>query len=234
MRFVCEGKENAIDTISAVLAQLLSENHHVVWLTSGGSCIEIQVEIMQRLRQTVEPKLSFLTILPVDERYGPAGFADSNTSQMRLQGFDPGAAKWIDVLAINEPFAETISRYSQTVTESFAAAHTTIATLGMGPDAHTAGVLPDSPATTDMTSTVLGYEWSDYTRMTLGISSLLQLDQAFLLAYGATKEPALLRLRQNVEPVETLPAKLLYDVPDVSVYNDYIEAEETEESEGLS
>jgi 6-phosphogluconolactonase/glucosamine-6-phosphate isomerase/deaminase len=59
--------------------------------------------------------------------------------------------------------------------------------------------------------------------MTLGIPMLLKIDSAFLLAYGEAKKEALERLRKNEEPVEELPAKILYDITDVTVYNDFIQ-----------
>jgi 6-phosphogluconolactonase/glucosamine-6-phosphate isomerase/deaminase len=143
--------------------------------------------------------------------------------QMRAAGFEPGDATWYDVLKKNLPMPETVSYYAQLAENAFATATTVVATLGMGPDAHTAGILPGSPAATDTTSTVVGYSWSDYERMTLGMPMLLKIDSAFLLAYGEAKKEALERLRKNEEPVEELPAKILYDITDVTVYNDFIQ-----------
>ena len=222
MKFVTENSEYAIDNISSSLVNALA-NGTVLWLTSGGSAITVQVEIMKHLRENASDGLGELTILPVDERYGEYGHENSNSTQMRAAGFEPGDATWYDVLEKNLPMSETISHYTELAENAFATATTVVATLGMGPDAHTAGILPGSPAVTDTTSTVVGYSWSDYERITLGIPMLLKIDSAFLLAYGEAKKEALERLRKNEEPVEELPAKILYDISDVTVYNDFIQ-----------
>lgn len=223
MKFTKDSVEDAVQAVFERIAQALKADQHVLWLTSGGSCIAAQVDVMERLRETLPEEIARLTVMPVDERFGSTGHADSNSEQMRKAGFNAGRATWHDVLSNSLPLQETITHYSEIAAEAFAGADVVVATLGMGPDAHTAGCLPESPAVTDTVSTVVGYEWSDYTRMTLGISELLKINVAFLLAYGESKKEALERLHANNEPVEKLPAKILYDIADVTVYNDYIQ-----------
>jgi 6-phosphogluconolactonase/glucosamine-6-phosphate isomerase/deaminase len=223
MKFTTDSVEDAVQVVFEYIAQELRAGHHVLWLTSGGSCIAPQVEVMTQLREVLHDKIVYLTVLPVDERFGAIRHADSNTEQMRKAGFIAHSAAWHDVLSRNMPLQETVLYYSELTAEAFAEANVVVATLGMGTDGHTAGLLPGSPAVTDTVSTVVGYEWSDYTRMTLGVATLLKIPTAFLLAYGEGKKQALERLRQNDEPVEQLPAKILYDIADVTVYNDYIE-----------
>ena len=223
MKFSIRTSVEAVSYITTYITSKLQTGQEVLWLTSGGSATTVQVEIMKHLRDDASDWLGKLTILPVDERYGEYGHENSNSTQMRAAGFEPGDATWYDVLEKNLPMPETISHYTELAENAFATATTVVATLGMGPDAHTAGVLPGSPAVTDTTSTVVGYSWSDYERITLGIPMLLKIDSAFLLAYGEAKKEALERLRKNEEPVEELPAKILYDITDVTVYNDFIQ-----------
>lgn len=223
MKFTTTSVQEGIAAISNRVQMYLESDKKVLWLTSGGSATNVQVEIMKRLRENASDWLGSLTILPVDERYGEYGHENSNSAQMRAAGFEPGDATWYDVLEKNLPMSETISHYTELAENAFATATTVVATLGMGPDAHTAGILPGSPAVTDTTSTVVGYSWSDYERITLGIPTLLKINSAFLLAYGEAKKEALERLRKNEEPVEELPAKILYDITDVTVYNDFIQ-----------
>jgi 6-phosphogluconolactonase/glucosamine-6-phosphate isomerase/deaminase len=225
MKFSTRTSAEAVSDIATYITSNLQAGQKVLWLISGGSAIQTQAAIMTTLRNVVPEKLVNLTVLSVDERYGEYGHGNSNSAQMRAAGFEPGGATWYDVLGKNLPMHETVSYYAELAENTFAMATTVLATLGMGPDAHTAGILPGSPAITDTTSTVVGYSWSDYERMTLGVPALLQIDAAYVLAYGESKKSALERLYKNDEPVELLPAKILYDLPAVTVYNDYIESE---------
>ncbi|PID30563.1 hypothetical protein CSA80_01150 [Candidatus Saccharibacteria bacterium] len=223
MRFSKQAVAVAVEDITDCIASALNGEKTVLWLTSGGSCVDAQVRVMKRLRESVSSRLVNLSILPVDERYGVCGHADSNSEQMRQAGFAPDAAVWHDVLAGNLPFAETIDAYTEQAQAAFAAAEVVVATLGMGADGHIAGLLPNSPAVREMASSVVGYAWNDHERMTLGAAVLRQIDHVFLLVYGDTKQTALTRLRANTESFEDLPAKILYDFDDVTIYNEYIQ-----------
>jgi len=226
MKFLREDQTTAVRVIAERIGAALETNQKVLWLTSGGSNNGAQVETMRILRAQHEYELANLTILPIDERYGMSGHADSNAQTLREAGFDPGAATWVDVLVRNLPFAETVDHYSDVAATAFAEAQFVIGQFGMGPDAHIAGLLPYSPAITDDSATVVGYSWTDYIRMTLSASMLKQINTSYVLAYGDSKKEALERLRQNSETFAALPAKLLYDLSDVYVYNDQLESEE--------
>lgn len=225
MRFSTEGVKTAVEAIASAISAPLLQGDKVVWLLSGGSCVLPQVEIMHTLKGLHEAQLTNLSVMLVDERYGSPGHANSNDEQLLQAGFDPGTVRWYKVNA-GHSMSETVVAYSQAAADMFASADKVVATLGMGPDAHTAGLLPHSPVFTDTAATVVGYNWSDYQRMTLGIEYLLQVTQTFVLAYGESKRTALTRLQANTEPIEALPAKILYDLPDVTIYNDYIKTEE--------
>ena len=225
MQFTKSTLDIAVEDITRALQKALSNGSPVLWLVSGGSAVPTQVAVMRQLSQNTPEVLANLTVIPVDERYGDPGHAASNSEQMRQAGFTPGAATWVDVLSEASTMSETLERYEALVEDSFAQAKTVIATFGLGADGHTAGVLPDSPAVLDSTATVIGYDWSDYTRLTLGLAQLQHIDQAFVLAYGEAKCPALQRLHDNQESLSSLPASVLYDISTVTVYNDCIMSE---------
>lgn len=225
MIFSRTAKTDAIARVADTIENLLVNNRAVLWLVSGGSAVELQVAVMEQLAQKVPESLDKLTILPIDERYGPAGHANSNSAQMRTAGFNPKNATWIDVLAHGKAQAAVIENYKTTIERVLRQPHIVVASLGLGADGHTAGILPDSPAVFDAVAPVVAYQWADHNRMTLGLSRLRQIDVAFVFAYGEGKQEALQRLQANQEPLSALPAKVLYDIPNVTVYNDYIESE---------
>lgn len=225
MKFVSGDQKKFVQHVSARLISELSAGKRVVWLVSGGSNIPLQVEIMDELREKASGKLQNLTILPVDERYGAPGHENSNAEFMRKSGFVSGAAEWVDVLAHDVTLEETIEYYDDVVSEAMALAHVVIGQIGLGSDGHIAGILPGSPACEEDYATIVGYEWSDYVRLTLSPRALGEINVAFVPAYGANKAVALQRLEQNSESVEELPARLLYDISEVYVYNKLLESE---------
>lgn len=227
MKFTRDTAEIAADTVARDIQKHLEVGERVLWLTSGGSATDIQVQIMDALSSALPGnELSDLTILPVDERYGDFDHADSNGAQLGRAGFNPYPALWLDVLSENKSFTETVSFYNELTTTALNEADYIIATLGMGSDGHTAGILPNSPAVEDTESLVVGYKWTDYERMTLGLTVLSKINTAYVLCYGEAKEDALKRLQENDEPLSKLPSKLLYNIPNVTIYNDFIENEE--------
>lgn len=222
MQFLRENQEKAERAVAERIASGLRSGKRVLWLTSGGSNVAAEVKIMQLVRERADSELGGLAILPMDERYGQPGHAYSNTEALRKAGFAPGAATWVDVLAHDADFEQTVSFYGEVAAAALANAGVIVGQFGVGGDGHTAGILPGSPATDPGEVAVVGYEWSDYQRMTLTPAALKRVQVAYVLAYGAGKKAALKRLQKNTEPLEDLPAKILYDIPEVYVYNDHI------------
>lgn len=226
MQFLRENQGKAVRKIAGRICQELEAGKRVLWLTSGGSNTAVEVEVMALVREHAEDKLGGLAIMPMDERYGAPGHTNSNTQQLRDAGFDPGVATWVDVLVHNVPFDQTIDFYNDVAATALASASVIVGQFGLGSDGHTAGILPGSPAATADEVTVAGYEWSDYTRLTLTPTALKRVTVAYVPAYGDNKKVALERLQKNQESLSHLPAALLYQIPEVYVYNDQIENEE--------
>jgi len=227
MRFVRDNQAAATRAIADTILDGLRTHKRVLWLVSGGSNIAIEKEAMDLIREHAGDRISGLAILPIDERYGQPGHADSNSQALREAGFDPGGATWIDVLMHNLPLEETVSFYTSVAGAALSNASLIVGQFGMGSDGHIAGIKPDSPAVEPDASTVTGYKWDDYIRMTLMPEALKQITSGFLIAYGADKKKPLTRLQNNKVAFKKFPAVLLYDLPNVSVYNDQIESEGT-------
>ncbi len=225
MKFVKADKSAAARAIAKVICDGVVVGKRVLWLVSGGSNIAVEKDIMDMLQAHAEGYLAGLAIMPVDERYGPAGHKDSNVQQLREAGFELGTATLLDVLVHNTPFDQTVSFYSDMTATVLANADLIVGQFGMGADGHVAGIKPNSPATLADESTVTGYDWEDYQRMTLMPAALRQVTHSFLVAYGADKRAHLEHLQKNDQPFTKLPAMLLYELPDVYIYNDQIESE---------
>lgn len=220
MKYLRQSKEEAEKAIAHAICNGLFDGKRVLWLVSGGSNIEIERHIMDMVRNHANGKLGGLAILPIDERYGPPGHKDSNVAKLRNSGFDGAEATLIDVLMRDQPFEETVSFYSDVTAVAIANASTVVGQIGMGADGHIAGIKPESPATSLDESIVVGYEWDDYKRMTLSANTLKKVTNGFLVAYGQDKKGRLEELKRKALPFAKLPAMLLYELPEVYVFND--------------
>lgn len=225
MRFISEGTDAASNAIAEAISNNLQNKQRVLWFVSGGSNIAIEVQIMKQLQDTYPELLDGLAILPMDERYGESGHADSNVAGLRKAGFESGTATFVDVLMHNVNFEQTVDFYGEVTSTALAYADYVIGQFGLGTDGHVAGLLPRSPALNPSESVISGYEWTDYPRMTLTTGTLKHFSTSYVLAYGDSKRQALERLRDNTESLEDLPAKILYELPDVYIYNDQLESE---------
>jgi 6-phosphogluconolactonase/glucosamine-6-phosphate isomerase/deaminase len=225
MKFLRENTGVAAHEIAKTICDGLFAGKRVLWLVSGGSNLAVEKDIMDMVRNHANGHLGGLAIMPIDERYGHPGHDDSNVQQLRDAGFEPGGATLVDVLLHDTPFDETVSFYNELVNTALANATLVVGQFGMGADGHVAGIKPDSPAADSDAATVTGYDWTDYRRLTLMPTALRQITVGFLLAYGEDKKKALSQLQQNKLPFHKLPAVLLYEIPDMYVYNDQIESE---------
>ena len=70
MKFTTQPPGAAIRTISETIVASLQLNKPVLWLTSGGSAINAQIAVLDQVLSATPDSMQFLTIIPVDERYG--------------------------------------------------------------------------------------------------------------------------------------------------------------------
>lgn len=225
MKYIKAKKLDIVEDISKSISDKLANNLNLLWLVSGGSNIEIEVSILNKLENLVDT--SRLTIVPIDERYGIYNYKDSNSFQLRQTGFNPAKARFIDVLDKNLTFDETVNYYNGLIRRLYEKSDYIIAQFGLGADGHIAGIKPLSPASSvDVKDFVIGYNWSDFDRLTLCKKGFKDIDEAYLVALSDDKVPAIERLRQRSESVNELPAMLLNTISKTYVYNSYIESEE--------
>jgi len=213
MRYV---KTTSVKEIATYLAQTiqshLDKEESVVWIVSGGSAVTVAVQAAKLLTKGAN-----LTVTLADERYGAVGHSDSNWQALLNEGFEIAQAHPEPVLH-NLPVGETAAKYEQLIEGLFQRSDYKIALLGIGPDGHTAGILPHSPAT-DTERLVKYYEGDDYQRLTLTPKALLKLDEALVFVQGQAKWPQLEQLDSNL-PIATQPAQVLKYIPKVTIFND--------------
>ncbi len=217
------GSDQLVRALAGRLHDELATGHRVLWLISGGSSIPSEVDTLRQLHK-LGTHLAHLTVMLVDERYGPVGHPDSNWAQLAAAGFDFDSIKTIPVLTERDASLESaVLAYEQKAQKVLAANNLVIGQLGLGADGHIAGILPHSPATTaDWRDLVAGYQAPDFIRITLSPAALHQLKVAYLLANGPAKKAALQRLRDKDLPIADQPAQLLKSLPEVHIFSDQL------------
>lgn len=208
----------AIAVLQQRLEQELTAGKRVLWLVSGGSNIAASVHLMQNLDDQLTKNL---TIMPVDERYGSVGHADSNEAQLMAAGFDKKQAHVIHILQPDSSFQATADRFDKLARQAFSNNDIIIAQLGMGADGHIAGILPHSAAVTSP-DLVAAYASQPYQRLTLTHHALKRLSAAYVLAFGPDKQAALDQLTAKMVPYSDQPAQILKELPEAYVFTDMV------------
>lgn len=219
MRFKkVEGTQDLTNALTSRLNTALDEGNKVLWLVPGGSNITVAVGVMRGLNRS---KLSNLTVALTDERYGDPGHADSNYFQLRKAGFNYKDAKFDDLLD-GSTQKETVQRSNDKMAELFTSSDLVVGFLGMGSDGHIAGILPNSPATTEKHMWVVGYDGGQFQRITLTPFALSHIDEAIVGAFGVEKKPQFEKLCRVKLPIREMPAQILCHLNNVVIYNDQI------------
>jgi 6-phosphogluconolactonase/glucosamine-6-phosphate isomerase/deaminase len=202
--------------LADLLRQKLTGGQKVLWLVAGGSAISVAVAVAEKL-QTED--LSNLTVTLTDERYGPMGHKDSNWQQLKDAGLVLGKARAVPVLH-GHSIEETTTEFGQHLLEYCQGAAYCVGLFGIGPDGHTAGILPNSSAVNE-TAWAAYYQGPDFKRVTMTVPAIAALSEAVVYAMGEAKKPALSNLQTDLSVAEQ-PAQALKKVPTVTIFNDQI------------
>jgi 6-phosphogluconolactonase len=134
-----------------------------------------------------------VTLFQVDERVAPDGDPDRNLTQL-MRSLPPGGAADVHAMPVGEPDLEAAAdHYASALPAALDLVH-----LGLGPDGHTASLVPGDPVleVTDRDVAVTG-EYQGRRRMTLTYPPLDRARHILWLVTGEDKLDALRRLRDG-------------------------------------
>lgn len=217
-RILVDSPQPVIDDLSDTLSEHLAAGERVLWLVSGGSNIQVAVEVAKRL-QDVQKNNLYVSL--VDERYGEVGGSTSNWQQLMEAGFSLDEAHLVPVLD-GTSREDAASRFDNWLGDQFGQADYTIGLLGIGADGHTSGIKANSEAVT-ASGWVTDYTWDDFERITTAFDAIKRLDEVVIYAMGDDKASTLRDLLHHDIPLSTQPAQVLKSVKKSTLYTDYKE-----------
>jgi len=219
MRFVkVDSPLPAATIIAQAISAHLNQHRTVLWLVSGGSAIDVAVTA----RKQLTGNLNHLTVMLMDERYGPPGHPESNWQKLLDAGFDMNGLHSYPTLT-GKDMDKTTQDFSEAFSQAVQQASFTIGLFGIGPDGHTAGILPESPAVSSQ-KIVAAYNGPDFQRITIAPAAFTEIDEALVYAMGEQKRAALEDLHTE-KPISEQPAQLLKRIPSVTIFNNLMEDE---------
>jgi 6-phosphogluconolactonase len=129
--------------------------------------------------------------LQVDERVAPDGDPDRNLTHIGESLPDAAVARLRPMPVTEEDLDAAAARYEAELPKLLDLVH-----LGIGPDGHTASLVPDDPVleVTDRLVAVTGGEYQGRRRMTLTYPALAAARRVFWLVAGEDKRDALGKL----------------------------------------
>jgi 6-phosphogluconolactonase len=145
-------------------------------------------------------------VVQVDERVAPAGHADRNLAHLRetLLDHSPIGPEQIHAMPVESPDLEVAARqYASTLCEIAGSPPTLdLVHLGLGPDGHTASLVPGEPVlnATDVDVAVTGV-YQGRRRMTLTYPIINRARRILWLVTGNEKVSMLLRLRKGDQSI---------------------------------
>jgi len=167
---------------ASALRAAIEERAAAVWAVSGGRTPWVMLAELARERL----EWGAVTMLQVDERVAPDGDPDRNLTHLRAAMGDRGAR--IEPMDVTAPDLDAAAaRYADVVPAAFDVVH-----LGLGPDGHTASLVPgDAVLRVDDQLVGVTQPYQGHRRMTLTYPALARARLLVWLVTGAEKRDAL-------------------------------------------
>lgn len=208
--------EDAANFIASAVLNKLKAGKRVLLFLTGGSSIAVGLKVAEFLQKYPHQNL---TITLTDERYGPADHFNSNFFQLKEKGFALPEAKILPIL-FDEDRNITTEKFDKVLETELKSAEYKIGLFGVGVDGHTAGILPESPATS-APGFAFSYETPIFSRITITPKVVESLDEAVVFMQGKEKWSVVQDLLEKNIDLNKQPAQILKKVPLLTIFTDY-------------
>jgi 6-phosphogluconolactonase len=178
--------------VARLARSAVSERGRFTFAVSGG---RTPWAMFAKLRDEDMPWAE-VELFQVDERVAPDGDPDRNLTHLR-ESIGGTAAKVHPMPVTNPDLAAAAVAYATVLPERFDLVH-----LGLGPDGHTASLVPGDPVL-EVTDALVAVTqpYQGHQRMTLTYPALARADQLLWLVTGADKRDALAKLLAGDESI---------------------------------
>lgn len=195
----------AAELIAAAGAEAAAERNHFALAMSGGRSPWAMLAILGDLEEMPWEQTE---LFQVDERVASPGSPDRNLTHMVL-GLSMSHQSTLRPMPVTQRDLDAAAReYEASLPDRFDLVH-----LGLGPDGHTASLVPGDPVLeeTDRRVAITGGDYQGHKRMTLTYPALSEARRIVWLITGPDKREPLAKL---LEGDESIPAG--------RVHNDHI------------
>jgi 6-phosphogluconolactonase len=189
-----EAARRASELIIDAGSKALAERGEFNLALSGGKDPWRMVELISEANLDWEST----RIFQVDERIAPAGDDDRNLTHM-VEALPIDLQTRIRPMPVTDDDLEAAAaRYAEELPDALDAVH-----LGIGPDGHTASLVPNDPVleVTDRKVAITGGSYQDRRRMTVTYPTLAAARMIVWLVTGDDKQDALAKLRAGDESI---------------------------------
>ncbi len=216
----------AKEALISYIGTMSESGNKTLILLSGGSSTKLYPTFIDLINQKKMTKDLF-TFAQVDERFQPEDLGSVNSHDIGRTGLWSACDKHeisYAVISQQGDLLHAVSEYETRIDSLFKLHPNRVAILGIGPDCHTAGLLPGYKHEWDRQALVCGYENRGLypKRISITPKALHELTLAFVVSCGEGKKEAVQNAleKENVSLVDHYPAVLLQSLQRVELFTD--------------
>jgi len=198
-----------------IVSAAIADKGECTVVLSGGNSPKKLYELLARPPYNQQIDWDHIYFFFGDERYVPFTDPDNNGAMAKKTLFDPLRIPDANIFYMNTslPPAESATKYSQRILTHFKKKplQFDLVLLGMGDDAHTASLFPNTPVLKEQKALVKAVYLEDrkVNRITLTAPLINEAHNIAFLVYGESKAKAVQEVLKGKRDIENYPAQLI-------------------------